>query len=66
MNHRVDGAKSRRMRPAEAAKYVGLPESKLAKLRMGSDGPPFIKVHRSVLYDTRDLDDWLERNKISK
>lgn len=54
---------SRRLRPAEAADHANLSESFLAKLRMRGDGPRFIKVGKAVLYDSVDIDRWLESQK---
>jgi len=48
------------LRAIEAAKYVRLSSSTLAKMRLRGDGPPFIKAgSRSVLYAISDLDAWL-------
>ncbi|MFD0980619.1 helix-turn-helix transcriptional regulator [Tropicimonas aquimaris] len=48
---------------AEAAKYTGLSESYLAKLRMGTgpkSGPPYLRVGlRAIRYRRQDLDDWM-------
>ncbi len=56
------------LRPPQAAEYVGVSKSKLAKLRMDGyreKGPPFIKLGASVLYRRRDLDAWLTSNTIT-
>lgn len=49
---------------AEAAEYISLSESYLAKLRMGTlpqSGPKFLKVGpRAIRYRKKDLDDWME------
>lgn len=49
---------------AEAAVYLGLSESFLAKLRMGigrETGPRFLKIgERAVRYRREDLDCWME------
>ena len=50
---------SRRLRTRKAAEYVGSTKSTLEKLRLTGDGPPFIKLGRTVVYDTTDLDQWL-------
>ena len=52
------------LRPPEAARYLGLAESKLAKLRMGRDGPAFHKLGRAVAYDHADLYAWLAAHRI--
>jgi predicted DNA-binding transcriptional regulator AlpA len=47
------------VRVRDAANYVGLSKSTLDKLRMGSDGPNYLKVGRAVIYHVADLDAWL-------
>jgi len=49
----------RRLRTPAAADYLGYSESTLEKKRVTGDGPPFIRLGRSIVYDTRDLDTWL-------
>jgi len=54
------------LRPREAAAYLGISSSKLAKLRMAmniSMGPRFIKLGACVLYRRTDLDDWISANE---
>lgn len=51
------------MRANEAAKYTGLSESTLAKLRMRHKrdlGPIYIKRGGSVIYRSSDLDNWMD------
>ncbi len=49
-----------KMRAREAANYVRLAESTLAKLRCYGGGPSFSKAGpRLVVYDKNDLDAWL-------
>ena len=49
---------------AEAAHYICLSESYLAKLRMGTlptPGPKFLRVGlRAIRYRRKDLDDWMD------
>ena len=55
------------MRQAEAARYTGLSESTLAKLRMQhkrADGPPYLKISGCVIYRRSDLDAWMNQHKI--
>ena len=56
---------TKRITVEEAASYVGLAKSTLDKFRCyGSGGPTFLKVSsRRVVYDTRDLDSWLESKR---
>jgi len=50
----------RYLRAADAACYLGLAASTLAKMRLRGDGPEFAKAGpRVVIYDMRALDDWL-------
>jgi predicted DNA-binding transcriptional regulator AlpA len=53
------------VRVREAANYVGLSKSTLDKLRMGSDGPTYLKVGRAVVYHVADLDTWLASKRRS-
>jgi predicted DNA-binding transcriptional regulator AlpA len=56
----------RRLRVPEAAAYIGLSSSTLAKMRLRGDGPIFLKLNRAVAYDVRDLDAWLAgRRRVS-
>ncbi len=52
-------SQKRRLRTAEAAAYCGCSKSTLEKLRCTGGGPAFIKLGRTVVYDTADLDAWL-------
>jgi predicted DNA-binding transcriptional regulator AlpA len=56
-----DFPSSRRLRTKAAAEYIGYAESTLEKKRLTGNGPPFIRlgVRGAIVYDTRDLDDWL-------
>jgi hypothetical protein len=50
----------------EAARYLGLGNSTLTKLRLFGGGPVFLKLGRRVAYDPRDLDKWAEsRRRVS-
>ncbi|MBN4047899.1 helix-turn-helix domain-containing protein [Oceanicaulis sp. AH-315-P02] len=49
------------MRPLEAAKYLRLSTSTLAKMRIKGNGPPYTKTGaKLVLYNKLKLDHWLE------
>lgn len=53
-----------RLRPTQAAEYLGLSPSTLAKMRcLRSDGPPYSKLGRAVVYSRGDLDTWAEARK---
>lgn len=49
----------RRLRTPAAADYLGYSELTLEKKRLTGEGPPFIRLGRAIVYDTRDLDAWL-------
>ena len=54
---------SRRLSVAEAANYLGLAVSTLNKRRVTGDTPAFVKLGRRVLYDSKDLDEWLAAHR---
>jgi len=49
----------RYFRTIDAASYCGMAKSTLEKLRVTGDGPPYLKIGRTVVYDAADLDEWL-------
>jgi predicted DNA-binding transcriptional regulator AlpA len=51
---------SRRFRAPQAADYLGISPSTLAKWRMHGDPPAFRKLGRVVVYDQDDLDRFLD------
>jgi predicted DNA-binding transcriptional regulator AlpA len=53
----------RRLRTGPAAEYVGLSERTLEKLRVIGGGPRYAKLGRAVVYDTADLDRWVEERQ---
>ena len=44
---------------ADAAGYCGASTSTFEKLRVFGGGPTYMKLGRRVVYDLRDLDEWL-------
>ena len=48
-----------KFRPEEAAEYVDLSASTLAKLRCKGGGPVYMKVGKLIFYAKGDLDAWL-------
>lgn len=69
LSRRAEGelmAISQRLRPAEAALYLGFSQSTLAKMRLRGDGPPYAKLgKRIVIYDSGDLEKWIANRKRS-
>nr|WP_282567794.1 helix-turn-helix domain-containing protein [Devosia sp. 1635] len=52
------------LRPSEAADFLRLSTSTLAKMRLRGDGPPYVKSGlKVVLYHSPDLHEWLARRK---
>jgi predicted DNA-binding transcriptional regulator AlpA len=52
------------LRPSEAAAYLRLSISTLAKWRLSGSGPPYSKVGRAVVYRRHDLDSWLDARQL--
>lgn len=56
----------RLLTPKDAADRLGLSPSWLAKARMRGDGPPYLKLGRSVRYGERALAKWTRtRTRVS-
>ena len=43
-----------------AASLMGFAEQTLRKMRIAGNGPPYLKLNRSVRYRVRDLQAWLD------
>jgi len=55
---------SRRLKTGPAADYIGVAESTLEKDRVTRLlGVPYIKIGRTVVYDTADLDQYLAAHR---
>jgi predicted DNA-binding transcriptional regulator AlpA len=55
----VHADNERLLTPKEAAHFLRVSDSWLAKARMHGDGPPFVKLGRAVRYRETDLVRWL-------
>lgn len=51
------------LRTREAAEYLSLSKSKLEKLRCYGGGPTYLKLGRTVVYDPKSLDSWIDANR---
>lgn len=51
------------IRVRQAADYVGLSKSSLDKMRCFGTGPAFVRLGRTIVYRTDDLDAWLTANR---
>ena len=54
---------SRRLHRKQAAEYLGVSLSWLDKARLTGLGPPYIAIGGRILYDSRDLEIFLQSNK---
>jgi predicted DNA-binding transcriptional regulator AlpA len=62
MSHQISNARQM-LRTESAALYTGISTSTLNKMRLTGDGPEYIKLGRTVVYDAKSLDDWLDANR---
>ena len=54
------------LRAKQAAQYIGMAPSTLAKWRMRNCGPRYIRAgKRIVVYRRRDLDRWLDEHELA-
>jgi hypothetical protein len=53
----------RKLSSPEAAEYLGINAYTLPKWRVFGGGPVYRKVGRRVIYDTRDLEAWLDAHR---
>lgn len=56
----ADPATERLLTVSEAAEFLRLSSSWLAKARMRGDGPPYVKLGRSVRYPQSFLRQWMK------
>jgi predicted DNA-binding transcriptional regulator AlpA len=50
------------LKPADAAAFLDLSKSTLAKRRMTGDGPRFVKFGASVRYSLQDLEEYVAQS----
>ena len=54
-----------KLRPREAAQFLRIALSTLAKMRKQNDGPNYSRIgHRVILYDLQELEGWLEVRRV--
>jgi predicted DNA-binding transcriptional regulator AlpA len=53
-------SRERLFTPNEAADFLRVSESWLAKARMRGDGPPYVKIGRSIRYPESALLQWMK------
>ena len=59
----MSATQSRYLNAAEAADYLKVSASMLAKRRLSGDGPRYSKLGKRVLYEIADLDAWIVDRK---
>ena len=59
-HHETSSVDFELLTPKEAAAFLRMSESWLAKTRMRKDGPPFLEIGRSRRYDKAALLRWLK------
>jgi hypothetical protein len=64
-DHKLGAAHSKRLHRKQAAAYLGVSLSWLDKARLTGLGPPYIAIGGRVLYDSRDLETFLQSNRHS-
>ncbi len=60
MEHNETKQPQKLLTPVEAASYLGVCKSTLAKRRITHSNPAYIKLGKSVRYRLSDLDLWVE------
>ena len=50
---------TRYLTPKQASMYMGFSVDGLYAWRMQGQGPEYLRIHRSVRYDTRTIDAWM-------
>jgi predicted DNA-binding transcriptional regulator AlpA len=55
----LNSSDERLLTPKETANFLRVSESWLAKARIRGDGPPFLKIGRSIRYRQGDLIRWM-------
>lgn len=64
-DHKVGAAHSKRLHRKQAAAYLGVSLSWLDKARISGLGPVFVTMGGRVLYDSRDLEAFIDSNRHS-
>jgi predicted DNA-binding transcriptional regulator AlpA len=54
------------LKPEEAAKFLKISVSWLAKARMNGNGPPFVRVGRSIRYSRSALIRWMTTHQCTR
>lgn len=54
----------RYLRTPEAAQYIGISRGSLERWRLTRDGPPFVRIGKSVRYRRLDLDKFMDERLV--
>jgi excisionase family DNA binding protein len=60
----MGGKEGRRVDLREAAKYLGIAPRTLRRLKDEGDGIPYYKFGTKIVFDTADLDEYLEAHLV--
>jgi predicted DNA-binding transcriptional regulator AlpA len=60
MASNVSDSRERLLTPKEAANFLRVSESWLAKARMRGDGPPYVQIGRAIRYSEAALAQWMK------
>ena len=55
----MEKVEHRYLNSAQAAQYLNVSQSMLAKRRLSGDGPRYSKLGKRVVYEVTDLDQWI-------
>lgn len=53
------------LKPKALAERLGVTEGCLARWRLSGEGPRFIRAGRRIVYDPRDVQEWLDERRVS-
>ncbi len=54
----------KRLNEEQTAHYIGMSRPWLRLQRMRGKGPAYIRIGRTIRYDIRDLDEWLNKHRV--
>jgi excisionase family DNA binding protein len=64
VNSNLEAIPSAVLSPREAARYIGVAQATLAKMRCWGGSPPYYKLGRKVAYERATLDAWLTERRV--
>ena len=64
MAQELDFEHKRLLSTPAAARFLAIGSGTLANWRLDNKGPKYLRAGRKILYDIRDLNEWIETQKI--